>query len=128
MRFVAWFVACTALLSACGGPSLSPEQKVQRAANIPKTDAALKTAQDVQIDGKMLRVATIADKSYALVELQGAIEEVPARPVQFPNYPQSGQTYLSFSSAHGFQGVGDTKARSIIRSPNSAARICLHAA
>ena len=65
------FVACTVLLSACGGPSLSPDQKAQRAINIAKTDAALKTAQSVMIAGKTFRVATIADRSYALVELQG---------------------------------------------------------
>lgn len=72
MRFLATVVACTVLLSACGGPSLSPEQKAQRAANIAKIDAALKTAQNVEIAGKIFRVATINDKSYALVELQGA--------------------------------------------------------
>lgn len=32
-----------------------------------------------------------------------AIAEVQSRENQYPNYPQAGRTYLSFSSAHGFQ-------------------------
>jgi hypothetical protein len=32
-----------------------------------------------------------------------AIAEVNSRTVQFRDYPQAGQTYLSFSKAHGFQ-------------------------
>lgn len=31
------------------------------------------------------------------------VDEVSARTISFPNYPQAGRTYLSFSSAHGFQ-------------------------
>lgn len=32
-----------------------------------------------------------------------AAKEVSKRTILFPNYPQAGRTYLSFSSAHGFQ-------------------------
>ena len=32
-----------------------------------------------------------------------AVADVAARPLTFPNYPQPGNTYLSFSKAHGFQ-------------------------
>lgn len=32
-----------------------------------------------------------------------AIAEVQSRVNQYPDYPQAGRTYLSFSSAHGFQ-------------------------
>ncbi|WP_146005655.1 hypothetical protein [Roseovarius mucosus] len=32
-----------------------------------------------------------------------AINEVAARNIEFENYPEAGNTYLSFSSAHGFQ-------------------------
>ncbi|SLN49347.1 hypothetical protein TRL7639_02733 [Falsiruegeria litorea R37] len=34
---------------------------------------------------------------------QSAIAEVSARNVAYPDYPKAGMTYLSFSSAHGFQ-------------------------
>ncbi len=34
---------------------------------------------------------------------QSAVSEVAAREIQFPNYPQAGFTYLSFSRAHGYQ-------------------------
>jgi hypothetical protein len=71
MRTLIIALLAVTALSACGGPSLSPEQKASRTANIAKTDAALKSAQNVMVDGKTFRVATIADKSYALVELQG---------------------------------------------------------
>ena len=36
-------------------------------------------------------------------DVASAINEVSSRAVAFPKYPQVGQTYLSFSSAHGFQ-------------------------
>ena len=32
-----------------------------------------------------------------------AVQEVMSRPVTFADYPRPGRTYLSFSSAHGFQ-------------------------
>lgn len=35
--------------------------------------------------------------------VSAAIAEVKSRPIEFPSYPQANQTYLSFSSAHGFQ-------------------------
>jgi len=31
------------------------------------------------------------------------LADINARPISFPNYPQAGRTYLSFSQAHGFQ-------------------------
>lgn len=37
------------------------------------------------------------------IDVQGAITEVSGRTVQFPDYPQAGRTYLTFSGAHGFQ-------------------------
>ncbi len=70
MRLLLSSLACAVLLSACGGPSLTPEQKATRAANIARNDEALKTAQNVVVDGKTFRVATISEKAYALVELQ----------------------------------------------------------
>lgn len=32
-----------------------------------------------------------------------ALNEVNSRPIQFPEYPQTNKTYLSFSHAHGYQ-------------------------
>ena len=37
------------------------------------------------------------------VDIQSVIREVESRPLTFSDYPQPGQTYLSFSQAHGFQ-------------------------
>ncbi len=34
---------------------------------------------------------------------EAAIQEVQSRPLAFADYPQGGNTYLSFSQAHGFQ-------------------------
>ena len=72
MRILLSTLACVVLLSACGGSSLTPEQKAAREANNTRTDEALKTAQNVVVGGKTFRVATITEKGYALVELQGA--------------------------------------------------------
>lgn len=35
--------------------------------------------------------------------LKQAIDEVKSRDIRFPDYPQAGKTYLSFSHGHGFQ-------------------------
>ena len=56
------------LLSACG-PSLTPQQKQERAYNQARTTAALKTAKVAQVNGKAFRVAVIEDRTYALVKL-----------------------------------------------------------
>ncbi len=45
MGFLLSSFACVALLSACGGPSLTPEQKATRKANIARTEEALKSAK-----------------------------------------------------------------------------------
>lgn len=72
MRLLLSSLACAIILSACGGPSLSPEQKAQRATNIARTKAALEVAEMTTVNGKTFRVATIKEKNYALVELQSS--------------------------------------------------------
>jgi len=72
MRLVLPFVFAATILSACGGPQLSPEQRAQRAINIAHTDAALSTAKTVTVNGKSFRVAHVTERNQALVELIGA--------------------------------------------------------
>lgn len=71
MRLTLTLLVATALLSACG-PRQSPEQRAVRAANLAQTDAALTTAQTVNINGKAFRVAHVTERNQALVELVGS--------------------------------------------------------
>lgn len=71
MRFIVPLFIAATLLSACGGPQLSPEQKAQRAINIANTDAALAVAKTVNINGKTFRVAHVTQRNQALVDLVG---------------------------------------------------------
>lgn len=72
MRFALPIIVVATLLSACGSPQKSPEQRAQRTINIAQTDAALSTAKTVNINGKTFRVAHVTDRNQALVELIGA--------------------------------------------------------
>ncbi len=71
MRFILPLLISGIILSACGGPQLSPEQRARRAANIAQTDAALSTAKTVAVNGKSFRVAHVTERNQALVEFIG---------------------------------------------------------
>lgn len=71
MRLLMPFIVTVTLLSACGGPNLSPEQRAQRAINIAQTDSALADAKQVSLNGKTFRVAHVVERNQALVDLVG---------------------------------------------------------
>lgn len=68
MRFTLSLLAVVATVSACGGPSLTDEQKAQRKVNLAQTKAALDVAKNVSVDGQVFRVAHVTERSQALVE------------------------------------------------------------
>lgn len=72
MRLLLTSFACVVALSACGGPSQTPEQRAQASANKAATAQAVKDATTATVNGKTFRVAQRKDKGYALVELQGS--------------------------------------------------------
>lgn len=72
MRLTLTSLVCAVALSACGGPSQTPEQRAQSRANQAATAAAVKDAKTTSVNGKTFRVAERRDKGYALVKLQGS--------------------------------------------------------
>jgi len=51
----------------------------------------------------LVLLASACSNSQSLSSTETAISEVNSRENRFPSYPQPNTTYLSFSSAHGFQ-------------------------
>ncbi|MEQ6203924.1 hypothetical protein ABMC88_12785 [Sulfitobacter sp. HNIBRBA2951] len=82
MRFILSSLVCALALSACGGPSQTPEQRAQSAANKAATAQAVKNAKTASVNGKAFRVAERRDKGYALVELQGSAAPYTALEVE----------------------------------------------
>ena len=68
MRIVMSIVLAAGVLAACDTPS--PEVKANRA----MTEAALKTAQSVEVNGKTFRVAHVTERNQALVALTSTPE------------------------------------------------------
>ncbi|WP_293573477.1 hypothetical protein [Phaeobacter sp.] len=71
MRFTLPLLIVATVLSACGGPKLTPEQRVQRETNLAQTNAALSEAKTVTVNGKAFRVAHVTERNQALVDLVG---------------------------------------------------------
>ncbi|PIB24229.1 hypothetical protein BFP76_03110 [Amylibacter kogurei] len=67
------FVGLTILsvLSACGGPSMTPEQKAQAAKNKAASNAVWNTRKPVAFDGKTIEVAINPERNRAYVGLAG---------------------------------------------------------
>ncbi len=70
------------LVTACSNAPQTEEQREQRAENIARSDAALRSAQTVQISGLSFRVAVIDDRSYALVDQVGTDEPYTAAQIK----------------------------------------------
>ncbi|MGJ8596952.1 hypothetical protein [Sulfitobacter sp.] len=71
MRFLAAVVTCTALLSACGGPSVSPEQKARLAKFETDLAAAEKVAPTIKVGPNTYRVSRVDGQEYAFVKAIG---------------------------------------------------------
>lgn len=84
MRLTLTSLVCVLALSACGGPSQTPQQRQQASANKAANAAAVKDAQTTAVNGKTFRVALRSDQGYSLVDLQG-----PATPYTVPEIEQA---------------------------------------
>ena len=71
MRQLLLLTTLAGTLAACGGPSTTPEQRAQAAANAARTDAAVQDAKSTVVGANTFRVAVVQDGPYALVERVG---------------------------------------------------------
>lgn len=68
MKLVFPLLCAVALVSACGGPKLTPEQKAVRKEYIARKEAALKDAKVVTVSGTSFQVAHIKENNRAIVK------------------------------------------------------------
>jgi hypothetical protein len=71
MRITLPLLIAATLLSACGGPQLTPEQKAQKEVKRAQTSAAQAAAKTVTVNGKTFSVAHVTERNQAFVELVG---------------------------------------------------------